>query len=67
MLNSSLSYRLYSTYNENLITKKKKWAIKSRRSSYKSSATMKLYAILFREFWEESSHKLYNSTNKKTA
>ena len=67
MLNSSLSYKLYSTYNENLIAKKRKWAVKSRKFSYKSNATMKLYAILSRKFWKKSSHKFYNSVNRKTA
>ena len=67
LLSSSLSYKLYFTYNENLITKKRKWAIKFRKSSYKSNATMKLYAILSRKLWKKSSHKLYNSINKKTA
>ena len=66
LLNSSLSYKLYFTYNENLITKKRRWAVKSRRFSYKSNAIMKLYAILSRKFWEKSNHKLYNSINKKT-
>ena len=67
MLSSSLSYKLYFTYNENLIVKKRRWAVKSRRFSYRSSATMKLYAILLRELWEKSNHKLYNSINRKTA
>ena len=66
LLGSGLGYRLYSTYNENLITKKRKWVVKLRRFSYKSSAIMKLYAILSRELWKKSSHKLYNSINRKT-
>ena len=65
VLNSSLSYKLYFIYNENLIIKKKKWTIKFRKLSYKSNAIIKLYAILFRKLWKKSSHKFNNLINKK--